>query len=216
MSIRHSPSCTATSRRSLSSPTTARTSGRTSPRSNSSAHDRSPSSPRRCGSPSSGRRSTAFGPRATRTQPNPAPTVHLHFHGGIRIPCAEPSPSLYATLKQTASFHNPEFYARQRCRSTRSNPSAAPSTCDLNLDRQAGPPSPGERKPDGSSAPSCGHGPTEHRTLCPTVRCPPPQTVRVSADHQPSGRDRMRRSRADTPCWRSSRSICRARRPACR
>lgn len=54
--------------------------------------------------------------KSTRTQPNPAPTVHLHLDGGIRIPGSELSPSLYATLKHAASIYNPEFYARQRRR----------------------------------------------------------------------------------------------------
>src|SRR3954471_19036895 len=54
--------------------------------------------------------------RSTKTQPNPAPIVHLTLDGTVRIPGPELSPSLYATLKHAASTYNPEFYARQRLR----------------------------------------------------------------------------------------------------
>lgn len=54
--------------------------------------------------------------KATRTQPPPAPVVHLRFDGGLTIPGSELSPSLYATLKHAASTYNPEFYDRQRRR----------------------------------------------------------------------------------------------------
>jgi superfamily II DNA or RNA helicase len=54
--------------------------------------------------------------RSTRTQPSPAPIVHLTLDGGVRIPGSELSPSLYATLKHAASTYNPDFYDRQRRR----------------------------------------------------------------------------------------------------
>lgn len=54
--------------------------------------------------------------RSTRTQPSPAPIVHLTLDGGIKIPGSELNPSLYATLKHAASTYNPDFYDRQRRR----------------------------------------------------------------------------------------------------
>ncbi len=54
--------------------------------------------------------------KSTRTQPKPAPVVHLTLDGGVRIPGAELSPALYATLKHAASTYNPDFYDRQRRR----------------------------------------------------------------------------------------------------
>ncbi|MFT3872403.1 MAG: DEAD/DEAH box helicase family protein [Nocardioides sp.] len=54
--------------------------------------------------------------RSTKTQPNPAPIVHLRLDGTILIPGSELPPSLYATLKHAASTYNPEFYDRQRRR----------------------------------------------------------------------------------------------------
>lgn len=54
--------------------------------------------------------------KATRTQPKPAPVVHLTLDGGVRIPGSELSPALYATLKHAASTYNPDFYDRQRRR----------------------------------------------------------------------------------------------------
>ena len=54
--------------------------------------------------------------KSTRTQPRPAPVVHVTLDGGIRIPGSELSPSLYATLKHAASTYNPDFYDRQRRR----------------------------------------------------------------------------------------------------
>lgn len=54
--------------------------------------------------------------RSTRTQPAPAPIVHLSLDGTVRIPGSELSPSLYATLKHAASTYNPEFSDRQRRR----------------------------------------------------------------------------------------------------
>lgn len=66
--------------------------------------------------------------RSTRTQPNPAPSVHFTLDGGIRIPGSELSPSLYATLKHAASTYNPDFYDRQRRRqSTWNVPRIIPS-----------------------------------------------------------------------------------------
>lgn len=54
--------------------------------------------------------------KSTRTQPQPAPVVHLGVEGGVTIPGAELSPALYATLKHAASTYNPDFYERQRRR----------------------------------------------------------------------------------------------------
>lgn len=54
--------------------------------------------------------------QSTRTQPQPAPVVHLTLDGTLRIPGDELSPALYATLKHAASTVNPEFYDRQRRR----------------------------------------------------------------------------------------------------
>lgn len=54
--------------------------------------------------------------RSTRTQPRPAPIVHLTLDAGVRIPGGELSPSLYGTLKHAASTYNPDFYERQRRR----------------------------------------------------------------------------------------------------
>jgi superfamily II DNA or RNA helicase len=54
--------------------------------------------------------------RSTRTQPNPAPTVHITLGGGVRIPASDLSPALHATLKHAASTYNPDFYDRQRRR----------------------------------------------------------------------------------------------------
>lgn len=66
--------------------------------------------------------------RSTRTQPNPAPSVHFTLDGGIRIPGSELSPSLYATLKHAASTYNPDFHDRQRRRqSTWNVPRIIPS-----------------------------------------------------------------------------------------
>jgi superfamily II DNA or RNA helicase len=55
-------------------------------------------------------------PRSTRTQPRPAPVVHLTLDGGIELPADQLSPALYSTLKHAASLANPEFYDRQRRR----------------------------------------------------------------------------------------------------
>lgn len=54
--------------------------------------------------------------KSTRTQPQPAPIVHVTLDGCIRIPGPELSPSLYATLKDAAPTYNPCFYDRQRRR----------------------------------------------------------------------------------------------------
>lgn len=72
--------------------------------------------------------------KSTRTQPNPAPTVHIHLDGGIRIPGSELSPSLYATLKHAASIYNPEFYARQRRRQSTWNVPRIIASYDETLD----------------------------------------------------------------------------------
>lgn len=72
--------------------------------------------------------------KSTRTQPNPAPSVHLHLDGGIRIPGGELSPALYATLKHAASIYNPEFYARQRRRQSTWNVPRIIASYDETLD----------------------------------------------------------------------------------
>lgn len=68
--------------------------------------------------------------QSTRTQPQPAPVVHVTLDGGVRIPGDELSPALYATLKHAASTANPEFYDRQRRRKRpgTSHGSSSPST----------------------------------------------------------------------------------------
>ena len=53
---------------------------------------------------------------STRTMPRPASVVHVTLSGMIRMQGGELSPSLYATLKHSASMANPEFYDRQRRR----------------------------------------------------------------------------------------------------
>lgn len=53
---------------------------------------------------------------STRTQPPPAPIVHVRLDGGVRIPGPELNPALYATFKHAASTYNPEFFEKQRRR----------------------------------------------------------------------------------------------------
>ena len=72
--------------------------------------------------------------RSTRTQPAPAPVVHLTLDGGVRIPGAELSPSLYATLKHAASTYNPDFYDRQRRRQSTWNVPRIITSYDETLD----------------------------------------------------------------------------------
>ena len=72
--------------------------------------------------------------RSTRTQPNPAPIVHLGLDGSVRIPGSELSPSLYATLKHAASTYNPEFYDRQRRRQSTWNVPRIITSYDETLD----------------------------------------------------------------------------------
>jgi hypothetical protein len=72
--------------------------------------------------------------QSTRTQPRPAPIVHLALDGGVRIPGSELSPSLYATLKHAASTHNPEFYDRQRRRQSTWNVPRIITSNDETLD----------------------------------------------------------------------------------
>jgi hypothetical protein len=71
---------------------------------------------------------------ATRTQPRPAPVVHLRLDGGLRIPGSELSPSLYATLKHAASTYNPDFYDRQRRRQSTWNIPRIITSYDETLD----------------------------------------------------------------------------------
>lgn len=72
--------------------------------------------------------------RSTKTQPNPAPIVHLSLDGTVRIPGSELSPSLYATLKHAASTYNPEFYDRQRRRQSTWNVPRIITSYDETLD----------------------------------------------------------------------------------
>jgi len=74
--------------------------------------------------------------RSTRTQPRPAPIVHLTLDGGVRIPGSELSPSLYATLKHAASTYNPDFYDRQRRRQSTWNVPRIITSYDETLDDQ--------------------------------------------------------------------------------
>ena len=74
--------------------------------------------------------------RSTRTQPRPAPIVHLTLDAGVRIPGAELSPSLYATLKHAASTYNPDFYERQRRRQSTWNIPRVICAYDETLDDQ--------------------------------------------------------------------------------
>lgn len=72
--------------------------------------------------------------KSTRTQPQPAPIVHVTLGGRIRIPGNELSPSLYATLKHAASTYNPDFYDRQRRRQSTWNIPRIISSYDESLD----------------------------------------------------------------------------------
>jgi hypothetical protein len=72
--------------------------------------------------------------RSTRTQPRPAPIVHLRLDGGIRIAGDQLSPSMYATLKHAASTYNPEFYDRQRRRQSTWNVPRIITSYDETLD----------------------------------------------------------------------------------
>ena len=74
--------------------------------------------------------------KSTRTQPQPAPFVHLTLDGGLRIPGSELSPSLYATLKHAASTYNPDFYERQRRRQSTWNTPRIITSYDETLDDQ--------------------------------------------------------------------------------
>ncbi len=74
--------------------------------------------------------------KSTRTQPQPAPFVHLTLDGGLRIPGSELSPSLYATLKHAASTYNPDFYERQRRRQSTWNVPRIITSYDETLDDQ--------------------------------------------------------------------------------
>jgi superfamily II DNA or RNA helicase len=71
---------------------------------------------------------------STRTQPSPAPVVHLRLDGRVSIPGSELSPSLYAALKHAASTYNPEFYDRQRRRQSTWNVPRIISSYDETLD----------------------------------------------------------------------------------
>ena len=72
--------------------------------------------------------------KSTRTQPSPAPIVHISLDGGVSIPGPELSPSLYATLKHAASTYNPEFYDRQRRRQSTWNVPRIITSYDETLD----------------------------------------------------------------------------------
>lgn len=72
--------------------------------------------------------------RSTKTQPNPAPIVHVRLDGTVSIPGSELSPALYATLKHAASTYNPEFYDRQRRRQSTWNVPRIITSYDETLD----------------------------------------------------------------------------------
>jgi len=72
--------------------------------------------------------------KSTRTQPRPAPLVHLTLDGGVTITGSELSPSLYATLKHAASTYNPDFYDRQRRRQSTWNIPRIITSYDETLD----------------------------------------------------------------------------------
>jgi hypothetical protein len=72
--------------------------------------------------------------RSTKTQPSPAPIVHLTLDGTVKIPGSELSPSLYATLKHAASTYNPDFYDRQRRRQSTWNVPRIITSYDETLD----------------------------------------------------------------------------------
>lgn len=72
--------------------------------------------------------------QSTRTQPRPAPTIHLSLGGGVTITGSELSPSLYATLKHAASTYNPDFYDRQRRRQSTWNIPRIITSYDETLD----------------------------------------------------------------------------------
>lgn len=72
--------------------------------------------------------------KSTRTQPSPAPIVHLTLDGTVRMPASELSPSLHATLKHAASTYNPEFYDRQRRRQSTWNVPRIITSYDETLD----------------------------------------------------------------------------------
>lgn len=74
--------------------------------------------------------------QSTRTQPQPAPVVHLTLDASLRIPGDELSPALYATLEHAASTVNPEFYDRQRRRQSTWNVPRFIQSFDETLDGQ--------------------------------------------------------------------------------
>ena len=74
--------------------------------------------------------------QSTRTQPQPAPVVHLALGGSLQMPGDELSPALYATLKHAASTANPEFYDRQRRRQSTWNIPRFIQSFDETLDGQ--------------------------------------------------------------------------------
>lgn len=74
--------------------------------------------------------------RSTKTQPHPAPIVHLGLAGSVKIPGSELTPSLYATLKHAASTYNPDFYERQRRRQSTWNVPRIITSYDESLDDQ--------------------------------------------------------------------------------
>lgn len=72
--------------------------------------------------------------RSTKTQPSPAPVVHLGLDGTVTVPGSELTPALYATLKHAASTYNPEFYDRQRRRQSTWNVPRIITSYDETLD----------------------------------------------------------------------------------
>lgn len=75
-----------------------------------------------------------YRPQSTRTMPRPASVVHLTLDGMICMHGDELSPSLYATLKHSASMANPEFHDRQRRRQSTWNVPRFVQSYDETLD----------------------------------------------------------------------------------
>jgi len=60
-------------------------------------------------------------PSSTATKPPAPPALSVRLDAGIRLEQAELTPGLAATLRHAASMHNPEFYERQRMRTSTYN-----------------------------------------------------------------------------------------------
>jgi hypothetical protein len=60
-------------------------------------------------------------PFSSQIRPIAAPVLHVRLGAGIRVGQAELTPALASALRHAASMHNPEFYERQRMRSSTYN-----------------------------------------------------------------------------------------------